>query len=71
MTHSLAPDHWMPFMMVGRAQKWNTSRTIFTTFLAGFGHVSGSVVLGLIGLITGQQFFKLLGKEPQVLPVTS
>lgn len=53
VVHALAPDHWVPFVAIGRAQNWSVRRLIFVTILAGIGHVGSSVVLGLIGLAIG------------------
>lgn len=51
--HSLAPDHWLPIAAVGRARHWSTGRTARVALLCGAGHVTVSVVLGLIGLAVG------------------
>ena len=45
--HSLAPDHWVPFAALARAQGWPVGRTARVTLLCGFGHVTVSVLLGL------------------------
>lgn len=51
--HSLAPDHWMPFVALARAQQWNKWKITCSVFLAGLGHVSSSVVIGLVGITIG------------------
>ncbi len=61
--HALAPDHWLPFIMIGRAQKWSIKKLIFVTFIAGIGHVGSSVLLGLVGLFIGMELSKLEGLE--------
>jgi cadmium resistance protein CadD (predicted permease) len=61
--HALAPDHWLPFIMIGRAQKWSIKKLIFVTFIAGIGHVGSSVLIGLIGLFIGMELSKLEGLE--------
>ncbi len=61
--HALAPDHWLPFIMIGRAQKWSIRKLIFVTFIAGIGHVGSSVLIGLIGLFIGMELSKLEGLE--------
>ena len=48
--HTLAgPDHYLPFIVMGRARKWSLAKTLWITFLCGLGHVASSVVLGLVG----------------------
>ena len=49
--HSLAPDHWLPIAAVGRAQGWSTARTARVALGCGLGHVTVSVLLGLVGLL--------------------
>lgn len=53
VVHALAPDHWVPFVAIGRAQQWSVKKLVLVTTLAGIGHVGSSVVLGLIGLALG------------------
>jgi ABC-type nickel/cobalt efflux system permease component RcnA len=52
--HTLTgPDHYLPFIVLGRARNWSLARTLGVTTLCGLGHVLGSVVLGLIGIGLG------------------
>lgn len=55
----LGPDHYLPFVMMSRAQKWSRIKTIWITFLSGLGHVLSSVVLGLAGVALGIAVFHL------------
>ncbi|MBL4800283.1 MAG: hypothetical protein JKY45_00215 [Emcibacter sp.] len=50
----LGPDHYLPFVAVGKARGWGLSQTIVTTVLCGIGHSVGSILLGLIGVIAGK-----------------
>ncbi len=61
--HSLAPDHWVPFAVLARAQGWSARRTARVTFLCGFGHVTVSVLLGLLGLVFGREMFHSFGQR--------
>ncbi|HHM24349.1 MAG TPA: hypothetical protein ENJ23_04830, partial [Bacteroidetes bacterium] len=63
--HSLAPDHWVPFVSIGRAQKWSKSKLVMITFLSGIGHVGSSIVIGMIGLLLGFGLSHLEGIESQ------
>ncbi len=47
------PDHYLPFIVIGRARNWSLGRTLGVTTLCGIGHVLGSVVLGLVGIGLG------------------
>lgn len=59
--HSVAPDHWVPFIAVARARKWTAARTAQVTLLCGFAHVTVSVVLGLLALRLGQEVLEAFG----------
>ncbi len=61
--HSLAPDHWVPFAALARAQGWPVRKTALVTFLCGFGHVTVSALLGLLGLLFGRQVFERIGQR--------
>lgn len=49
-THTISPDHWFPFVMVGRANKWKLSWVLGLAVLAGLGHVGTSAIIGLMGV---------------------
>jgi ABC-type nickel/cobalt efflux system permease component RcnA len=52
--HTLAgPDHYLPFIVMGRARKWSAARTMFWTVLCGLGHVGSSVLFALLGVVFG------------------
>lgn len=53
VTHTVAPDHWMPFATVARARGWGTSKALKVTAMGGIGHVSTSIVLSLIAIGAG------------------
>ena len=55
----LGPDHYLPFIAMGRAGSWSRTRTLAVTALCGIGHVAGSVVLGLIGIAFGLSLARL------------
>ena len=49
----MGPDHYLPFIMLGRANKWSAKKVAIVSMLCGIGHVLSSVVLGTIGIIVG------------------
>lgn len=65
--HSLAPDHWVPFAALSRAQRWSAGRTARVTLLCGFGHVTTSVLLGLLGLVFGHELFLRFGRRMEAV----
>lgn len=61
--HALAPDHWMPFAAIAKAQKWPKLKLIWVTFISGIGHVGISLVVSAIGIILGFSLSKLQAAE--------
>ena len=55
----LGPDHYLPFIVIGRARHWTLAKTLFVSFLCGLGHVLSSIVLGLVGVSLGIAVFRL------------
>lgn len=60
LLHTAAgPDHYLPFIALGRARHWSLARTIGWTVVCGCGHVWSSVLLGLGGAALGWSFANL------------
>jgi hypothetical protein len=65
--HSIAPDHWVPFIALARARGWSASRTAQVTLLCGFGHVTVSVALGALALVFGRELLEAFGARLESL----
>jgi hypothetical protein len=50
---AVGPDHYLPFVMLGRARRWSMARILTVTALCGLGHVVSSLLLGGVGLLVG------------------
>ncbi|XP_047322528.1 uncharacterized protein LOC124926363 [Impatiens glandulifera] len=48
--HSFIPTHWLPFSVVGRAQKWTLSRTLLVTAFGAVLHVLSTSLLGITAI---------------------
>ncbi len=59
--HTLAPDHWLPFAALARAERWSRRRTAGITAVCGLGHVTASVALGLLALAFGLELLQTFG----------
>jgi ABC-type nickel/cobalt efflux system permease component RcnA len=59
----LGTDHYLPFIVIGRARRWSLPRTLLVALICGIGHVLGSVALGFAGIALGITVFKLEGIE--------
>lgn len=60
--HAAIPTHWLPFVLVGRGQRWSTGKTLGVTALAGVGHVIFTIFLGLLVMGAGLAVAPRLGK---------
>ncbi len=49
----LGPDHYLPFVLMGRAERWSRAKTLWVTLACGLGHVLSSVALGAVGITLG------------------
>ena len=61
--HTLAPDHWVPFAALARAEGWSARRTAAVTATCGLGHVTASVALGLVGAWFGLELVERFGRR--------
>jgi hypothetical protein len=51
--HTLVPDHWAPIVVVGRQRGWSVAHTARAAAVAGLGHVTSTLVLGIIAWAVG------------------
>jgi hypothetical protein len=63
-THTfIGVDHYLPFVVLGRARKWPLAKVLGITALCGLGHVIGSIVLGFGGIGLGYAVSDLVDIE--------
>jgi ABC-type nickel/cobalt efflux system permease component RcnA len=55
----LGPDHYLPFVAMAKARGWSLQKTIRITLICGVGHLAGSVLLGIAGILLGIQLASL------------
>lgn len=46
--HAALPTHWLPFVLVGRAQGWSSQRTLAAVTAAGLAHIASTALFGLL-----------------------
>jgi hypothetical protein len=51
--HALIPDHWLPFALLARAERWSERRLVALVGLTGVLHVAVSLVLGAALALAG------------------
>jgi len=65
--HTLAPDHWVPFAALARSRGWSAGRTLRITLACGFGHVTVSALLGVLGLLFGIGLIERFGQRMEAV----
>ena len=51
--HAALPTHWLPFVLVGRAQGWDLKRTLGTAAIAGLAHIGSTALVGTLIVAAG------------------
>jgi len=51
--HAALPTHWLPFVLVGRAQRWSLTRSLLAVTAAGLAHIATTVVVGSLIVAAG------------------
>ena len=53
LAHGLLPNHWLPFVLIGRAQGWPTRRVLAVLLAAGAAHVAVSGAIAMVLMLVG------------------
>ena len=59
--HAALPTHWLPFVLVSRAQGWSSRKMLLVTALAGAAHVVVTLVLGSLVALAGVTLERFIG----------
>ncbi len=52
LVHAAIPNHWLPVVVVGKAEQWTMNETLAVAGISGFAHTLSTVIIGIsIGLI--------------------
>lgn len=61
LLHTLIPDHWLPFVLIGRAQAWSLRGTAAVAGVSAAIHAALSIALALAALAVGATAAEALG----------
>jgi len=61
--HTLIPDHWLPFVLVGRARGWSARTTAMVSGFSAIVHTLLSVALGFVALRLGRTAAAAIGER--------
>ncbi|MBU1347797.1 MAG: hypothetical protein KKA16_12735 [Alphaproteobacteria bacterium] len=51
--HAALPTHWLPFVLVGRAQRWTLTRSLLAVTAAGLAHIATTALVGSLIVAAG------------------
>lgn len=51
--HAAMPTHWLPFVLVGRAQRWSLMRVMTVAVTAGLAHIASTALVGSLIVAAG------------------
>jgi putative Mn2+ efflux pump MntP len=52
LVHAVIPNHWLPVVAIGKAEKWTLRETVIVTGVSGLAHTLSTVLVGIaIGII--------------------
>jgi putative Mn2+ efflux pump MntP len=60
--HTLIPDHWLPFVLVGRSRGWSASTVAFASGLAAVIHAALSILLAAVAAWIGLAAMEVVGE---------
>ena len=61
--HTLIPDHWLPFVLIGRARGWSARTTAGIAGLSAAVHTALSIALGVAALYAGEAVARAVGER--------
>ena len=61
--HTLIPDHWLPFVLIGRARGWSKRTTLAVSGISAAIHVALSAALGLLAVAAGLEVARAVGQS--------
>ena len=62
LIHTLIPDHWLPFVLIGNARRWRLGTTVAVSGVSALIHVMLSIVLGILALAIGEVAASAVGE---------
>ncbi|MGR3311499.1 MAG: hypothetical protein ACUZ77_12100 [Candidatus Brocadiales bacterium] len=63
LLHAAMPNHWVPFVLVGKAQNWSITRMLTITGIASLGHSIITCAIGFIVALMGYQITRHLERH--------
>ncbi len=68
LVHGLLPNHWLPFVLVGRVQGWTTGTMLGVLVAAGAAHTAVAGAVALVLLVAGVAIQDVIRPAAHLLP---
>jgi hypothetical protein len=68
LAHGALPNHWAPFVLIGRAQGWTARKMLWVLSMAGVAHLAVAGGLALAMLLLGHVVTEFMEAWAHVLP---
>ena len=65
--HAAIPNHWLPVVLIGRAEGWSERETLGVVALSGFFHTLSTVVLGVIIGTIGMEVSERMEEQTRLI----
>jgi hypothetical protein len=65
--HALIPNHWIPMVIIGKAERWTKMETLWVTALIGLAHVLSTIMLGVFIGVIGFNLYNLYQNITEII----
>ncbi len=59
--HALLPDHWIPFVLLSKARRWDLGRSLAAVVAGGVAHLGSTAALGFLLAFLGAEAIRRVG----------
>ena len=67
LIHATIPNHWIPLISIGKAEKWTQKETLLATIIAGFAHTLSTVLVGILVGFVGYKLSNYYGLISKII----
>lgn len=68
LVHGLLPNHWLPFVLIGRVQRWRIRTMLWVLVAAGAAHTAVSGAIAGVAMLAGVALADAIHSVAHVMP---
>jgi nickel/cobalt transporter (NicO) family protein len=57
--HAMIPNHWLPLIALGKAEKWTNKQTYGATLITGLAHTLSTLMIGILAGLIGYRLSEI------------